>query len=782
MAAPVTSTVRSFKAAGMGLGRETSQDAGPEVLTSSSHGASGEQQPAVRLSCHAERKIGPSDPEPARAAGRTFQAAGVRLGRETSHDAGPEVLTSSSHGASDEQQPLVRLGCHAERRMFRPTRAPPETDCADEDDVIVVEERSAPPRCRPAAPTRLPSGTASLARVPSARLQPSAPRRRFIGPAGREQRSDAPGATWATHLTRHPLEVSPSSPTRRRLPPEVHPRALVVPRALAGVVPTRAVVIAPPTGAPSGITESAMRALSAGHRRRADVRLPARPALGFASDRERSAAWAEAAADALLGAMAASGHDPMAALLGGELATRQVSKRDCKLLARVALLDRSGSDGQPLIDVIKMIAFIEGFSAERRKADPGFDPFPMSPALAGMIVRGEHLRGVAAGTGARGGQMVGANVLRVLKYMRLVGYDIRGLDEPVVRGAAPSAKAAGGKRTTAATLGPLTICHLEWWAATDVAVLVAYLNTYGLEKGWKCARYEAGVAILRFVIRSFVLCLYTSARIQDAVRVVFSPDPVDLGTKIYGQIWRTKDGEAMDLHGVAAGMLGPFAWLGEYLTHAAFFGQAFPAWDGPRGSKADLTRATVLTEVAPERRKPGDPLAGVASKPMMRLALVCALRVPPLARTEPELKSFKERGHSMHGTPSDAARMAGEFPPVPWVQGTALERGFSKPERRMLGHWLRAQHEASERPDEARGAGPAAPPGARAARDDMDDRYTRGEGRGGERCEQLRVRGRLVDFLRMALHQYGVRTGRSWRDLPRDPAGGWRAIFPFMEG
>ena len=112
MVAPVPSTVWTFQAAGVSLGCKTSQDGEPEVLTLSSHGASGRQQPAVRDSMDAARRVCAPESEPVRCAGRSSQAAGACLGRETSQDGGAEVPSSSSLGASERQQPAV---CSSER-------------------------------------------------------------------------------------------------------------------------------------------------------------------------------------------------------------------------------------------------------------------------------------------------------------------------------------------------------------------------------------------------------------------------------------------------------------------------------------------------------------------------------------------------------------------------------------------------------------------------------------------------------------------------------------------
>ena len=46
--------------------------------------------------------------------------------------------------------------------------------------------------------------------------------------------------------------------------------------------------------------------------------------------------------------------------------------------------------------VLKMIAFVDGFAASRRRREPGWVAWPMSEGLAATLIRGEHLRRLAA--------------------------------------------------------------------------------------------------------------------------------------------------------------------------------------------------------------------------------------------------------------------------------------------------------------------------------------------------------------------------------------------------
>ena len=55
----------------------------------------------------------------------------------------------------------------------------------------------------------------------------------------------------------------------------------------------------------------------------------------------------------------------------------------------------------------------------------------------------------------------------------------------------------------------------------------------------------------------------------------------------------------------------------------------------------------------------------------------------------------------------------------------------------------------------------------------LGDRYSRGEGRLGERAEQLTARRRIMELLALAYREWG----RSWLELPRDPSG-WTVLLP----
>ena len=126
---------------------------------------------------------------------------------------------------------------------------------------------------------------------------------------------------------------------------------------------------------------------------------PPRPSRGFESDQARSRMWDLQSAQAVIEAMPQSAR---VGALGGPLAASQLPEADRSGLLLAAVLSKSGSDGSALYEVIKAAAFVAGYEAARRLDEPEFRAFPMSQALAALLVRGEHERATEAGEGGGG--------------------------------------------------------------------------------------------------------------------------------------------------------------------------------------------------------------------------------------------------------------------------------------------------------------------------------------------------------------------------------------------
>jgi hypothetical protein len=167
----------------------------------------------------------------------------------------------------------------------------------------------------------------------------------------------------------------------------------------------------------------------------------------------------------------------------------------------------------------------------------------------------------------------------------------------------------------------------------------------------------------------------------------------------------------------------------------------------------------------------------VADKAQVRAALYSIWAAPPLGMMAEQRRRIGVTGHSIHGTLADVLRAIGEFPRVRYELPPDLARGFTRYEARIAGHWRRDKNAPDYVAPQSRGAGPAVPPGAASQRDASEDLYSRGEGRMGERAEQLRVRGRAWSFLRVARRAWGGQ----WQDLLGD-ASDWPTILAFVDG
>ena len=103
-------------------------------------------------------------------------------------------------------------------------------------------------------------------------------------------------------------------------------------------------------------------------------------------------------------------------------------------------------------------------------------------------------------------------------------------------------------------------------------------------------------------------------------------------------------------------------------------------------------------------------------------------------------------------------------------------RGFSRADARELGHWRRAATAQAAQGGlgevKLAGHGPARK-GTQAERDFMENAYSRGEGRLGERSAQINVRSHFIRFLQAARAHMGA---APWQELPDGPLG-WKQLF-----
>ena len=306
-----------------------------------------------------------------------------------------------------------------------------------------------------------------------------------------------------------------------------------------------------------------------------------------------------------------------------------------------------------------------------------------------------------------------------------------------------------------AALLPLKVVLFhEWLCGARTDEIVAACFEVGKNRTW------GNAFCMRFLARSLKLSETVSARLKDCERVDFFRDEREPRRVVRGRAYTTKDGEPIELFAYAEGLSGPFEWLEEHLADIARLGQSFPRWEGGYGSVGDPLRADKLLPEAAERSE-------------IAAALAALWRVPPLSLSKADIKRLALKGHCLHARDSDLMRAIGEHPIVPYPLALDLRRGFTRTERRAAGHWLRDKSAPDEQPLAKRGAGPAAPGGAAAARGDMEDYYSRGEGREGERAEQLRLRLRLARLVRAALTHWGG----DWRTLKCERTE-WSIVVP----
>ena len=331
--------------------------------------------------------------------------------------------------------------------------------------------------------------------------------------------------------------------------------------------------------------------------------------------------------------------------------------------------------------------------------------------------------------------------------------------------------------------------HLRWPIDVDIGVtdaaalgvapaqmpLQAAKQKAGtLPLGYKCQlEHEARAqtpSCLRHIARSLLLAgIDVSIRVEDSEAAsmrVDGAEPDDVAVA-YAPI--TKDGSPILLYAPARGFLGPYDWLQQHRADVeAAGGRMFPAWVRPYGSKGLVATATEWQG------------AGSATKEDIRsLQIEISARAPLCMPAEAWGKrgpgALNLTGHSQHGTMTDWAKGVGALPPAfPYAAAIAAAvppavreiqpRGFLKDECRALGHWLRDKDVVSTASAPHRGG---------AEHMVMEQRYTEGEEREGERTEQLRLRRRMADYGAAAIAGWETHWGSHWWNLPCDRTSCW---------
>jgi len=263
--------------------------------------------------------------------------------------------------------------------------------------------------------------------------------------------------------------------------------------------------------------------------------------------------------------------------------------------------------------------------------------------------------------------------------------------------------------------------------------------------GVQCQIETVAASLECTVMRTLARCVLVSSlvhhvRLNDALNAKLCVG--DGGTICGVTTVRSKHGVPLQLFAPAEGWLGPLTWWPEHAFEMSSRMHAIPEFEG----------SSVLTS---RSLKPG-----VIKRERVIAALRDLCSLPPLSMTGEEFDALRLSMHSPHGTGADMTRF----------MGTELE--FEEKDARAMGHWLRDKNA----PQEVSQPGGHHTVGARNARDSMSLRYTQGEGRRGERAEQLSLRNRFVIAVRNGL----LRAGRSWWDLPKTLES-WDVLLPSYE-
>ena len=421
------------------------------------------------------------------------------------------------------------------------------------------------------------------------------------------------------------------------------------------------------------------------------------------------------------------------ACIGGELAAKQVpDETEQRKLCASVLYRRAGREGGALYNPMKALEVI--IQEGKRIEAPGGMALPLSAARAHQLIA------EAQRLGEEKGHKWCGHALRdgfkwLVKRMKL---QIE-IDEDLFESAAPNPSKSKEKRAMAGTLD--IKCRLQ------------------IEE--KAASIQPATP-LRFVARSLLAYGWdNSIRVQDMATISPVRDHLEPGKVIAGSVKISKDGAPLSVAAYPEGISGAYDWFEEHEQECIDRGTAFPAWVKPWGSGGKISKSKELTADK------------AATKAEIRNALEDILMQEPLGLSTEEIKALAIKGHSVHGTPADWARMIGAWPAQPAQEEDSSPcPGFEEGDIRALGWWLRDQN-APEEDDTDKEAQSTAKRRKRGGnmKHMMQIRYTEGEERVGVRAQQLRIRRRLYNWARGCLQAWIKHWGiESWTQLPKGRA------------
>jgi hypothetical protein len=180
-----------------------------------------------------------------------------------------------------------------------------------------------------------------------------------------------------------------------------------------------------------------------------------------------------------------------------------------------------------------------------------------------------------------------------------------------------------------------------------------------------------------------ILCAWLAIRVQDMQRTKFFLDEDNPAHAVRGVVTCSKSGEPINLFMPAKGVLGNFLWLQEHVARRA------AGADGPREGGHRLSRLGGPVGLPLEPRDGEAARRGIDSGAGRDSQYFCvSTRAPPaLSWPKGKLGLLGVKGHSMHVSLVDIARTIGRNPTFPFELDRAAARGFSRDDRRELGHW-----------------------------------------------------------------------------------------------
>jgi hypothetical protein len=406
-------------------------------------------------------------------------------------------------------------------------------------------------------------------------------------------------------------------------------------------------------------------------------------------------------------------------------------------VARI-LMSLGGPDGNGLRDATKALDVLAAHARHTAAADPYC--LPVSGLLAHSLVAREYKLGLENGAGhSLGGASRGHSFRQGLTWLRDHLRLPICLDAALLEAAAPKTSEIEGSGKKKAGTFPLQIvCLFE---------LVAAAVRPDLPR-------EDSVTV--HFARSFLaFAILGSLRVQDLEEIdAVLLDQFDPDTVVSAHVRLSKNGEPIELFVPAEGFLGPLSWWPRHRESCRRIG-AFPLHQRPFGSGGALAKSPAFE---PRGRMTGAQIrAGMKEVASMK----------PLDLSPADVAALLLQGHSAHGTLNDYFKCIGRWPSLFGEH----EEGFSKHDRDAVGHWLSfgaTDAEVEPPPPPKRRRDGQAPDREHAGSDrsHMRERYARGEGRGGERAEQLRIRRRGISFIRRAIEAWSRHWGVSWMRLP----------------